>query len=142
MITENAIMTYNDVVISLEIRPTVRCSHQLHSRTGSTVRISQRLSDVNYSLTRVETGEEAGVFHVANLQPFHTWATALSTKSKRQVPHTLTPDLPVSDIVPADDLFTDSDPTPPSQTTTREFDKETERNRPDSPLSTDPGPTA
>uniref|UniRef100_A0A672ZRG2 Integrase catalytic domain-containing protein n=1 Tax=Sphaeramia orbicularis TaxID=375764 RepID=A0A672ZRG2_9TELE len=43
-------------------------------------RISKRLSDVNYSLTKVDTGEEAGVFHVVNLQPFYTWATASSIK--------------------------------------------------------------
>lgn len=55
-------------------------------------RISKRLSDVNYSLTKADTGEEAGVFHVVNLQPFHTWATASAkehkrhTDSERQIP--------------------------------------------------------
>uniref|UniRef100_A0A3Q4MNH0 Integrase catalytic domain-containing protein n=1 Tax=Neolamprologus brichardi TaxID=32507 RepID=A0A3Q4MNH0_NEOBR len=43
-------------------------------------RISKRMSDVNYCLTTVDTGEKVGVFHVANLQPFYTWATALSGK--------------------------------------------------------------
>uniref|UniRef100_A0A668SGY8 Integrase catalytic domain-containing protein n=1 Tax=Oreochromis aureus TaxID=47969 RepID=A0A668SGY8_OREAU len=41
-------------------------------------RISKRMSDVNYCLTTVDTGEKVGVFHVANLQPFYTWASALS----------------------------------------------------------------
>uniref|UniRef100_A0A3Q4FYQ3 Integrase catalytic domain-containing protein n=1 Tax=Neolamprologus brichardi TaxID=32507 RepID=A0A3Q4FYQ3_NEOBR len=50
-------------------------------------RISKRMSDVNYCLTTVDTGEKVGVFHVANLQPFYTWATALSEpqcKKKRE----------------------------------------------------------
>uniref|UniRef100_A0A3Q3WX81 Integrase catalytic domain-containing protein n=1 Tax=Mola mola TaxID=94237 RepID=A0A3Q3WX81_MOLML len=38
-------------------------------------RVSQKLSAVNYCLTDVRTGLDAGVFHVVNLQPFHTWAT-------------------------------------------------------------------
>uniref|UniRef100_A0A3B5ALH6 Integrase catalytic domain-containing protein n=1 Tax=Stegastes partitus TaxID=144197 RepID=A0A3B5ALH6_9TELE len=44
--------------------------------------ISQRLPDVNYSLTKADTGEEAGVFHVVTLQPFYTWATVSSNKCK------------------------------------------------------------
>lgn len=41
-------------------------------------RVSNVLSDVNYRLERVDTGENVGVFHVVNLQPFHSWDTALS----------------------------------------------------------------
>uniref|UniRef100_A0A671NMU5 Integrase catalytic domain-containing protein n=1 Tax=Sinocyclocheilus anshuiensis TaxID=1608454 RepID=A0A671NMU5_9TELE len=36
-------------------------------------RVTQKLSDVNYRLTDVSTGGDAGVFHVVNLQPFRTW---------------------------------------------------------------------
>uniref|UniRef100_A0A8C5HEM7 Integrase catalytic domain-containing protein n=1 Tax=Gouania willdenowi TaxID=441366 RepID=A0A8C5HEM7_GOUWI len=43
-------------------------------------RISRRMSNVNYVLTRVDSGEEVGVFHVANLLPFYTWDTASTTK--------------------------------------------------------------
>uniref|UniRef100_A0A3P9DAT6 Integrase catalytic domain-containing protein n=1 Tax=Maylandia zebra TaxID=106582 RepID=A0A3P9DAT6_9CICH len=43
-------------------------------------RISKGMSDVNYSLTTVDTGERVGVFHVANMQPFHTWDSALSSQ--------------------------------------------------------------
>uniref|UniRef100_A0A3Q1GE16 Integrase catalytic domain-containing protein n=2 Tax=Acanthochromis polyacanthus TaxID=80966 RepID=A0A3Q1GE16_9TELE len=39
-------------------------------------RISQKLSDVNYRPARNDTGTDAGVFHVVNLLPFHTWDTA------------------------------------------------------------------
>ena len=46
------------------------------------LRVSRRLSDVNYGLARVDTGEDAGVYHVVNLQPFHTWATIPSTKRR------------------------------------------------------------
>lgn len=37
------------------------------------LRVSQKLGDVNYRLTKLDTGVDAGVFHVVNLQPFHTW---------------------------------------------------------------------
>uniref|UniRef100_A0A3B4YVK3 Integrase catalytic domain-containing protein n=1 Tax=Seriola lalandi dorsalis TaxID=1841481 RepID=A0A3B4YVK3_SERLL len=37
------------------------------------LRVSQKLRDVNYRLTELDTGTDAGVFHVVNLQPFHTW---------------------------------------------------------------------
>lgn len=36
-------------------------------------RITQKLSEVNYRLTDVNTGADAGVFHVVNLLPFRTW---------------------------------------------------------------------
>lgn len=36
-------------------------------------RIAERLSEVNYRLTDVNTGADHGVFHVANLLPFRTW---------------------------------------------------------------------
>uniref|UniRef100_A0A3B1JX16 Integrase catalytic domain-containing protein n=1 Tax=Astyanax mexicanus TaxID=7994 RepID=A0A3B1JX16_ASTMX len=45
-------------------------------------RISQKLSDVNYRLTSVDTGDDAGVFHVVNIQPFHTWESTLPVRSK------------------------------------------------------------
>lgn len=38
-------------------------------------RVTQKLSEVNYRLTDVSTGADAGVFHVANLLPFRTWDT-------------------------------------------------------------------
>uniref|UniRef100_A0A8C5GZ94 Integrase catalytic domain-containing protein n=1 Tax=Gouania willdenowi TaxID=441366 RepID=A0A8C5GZ94_GOUWI len=41
-------------------------------------RISRRMSNVNYVLTRVNSGEEVGVFHVANLLPFYTRLSASS----------------------------------------------------------------
>uniref|UniRef100_A0AAZ1XP91 Integrase catalytic domain-containing protein n=1 Tax=Oreochromis aureus TaxID=47969 RepID=A0AAZ1XP91_OREAU len=47
-------------------------------------RISKKMSDVNYCLTSVDTGEKVGVFHVANLQPFYTWASALSVFEKEE----------------------------------------------------------
>ncbi len=43
------------------------------------LRVSQKLGDVNYRLTRLGTGMDAGVFHVVNLQPFHTWDSASSS---------------------------------------------------------------
>ncbi|CAL9705024.1 unnamed protein product [Knipowitschia caucasica] len=43
------------------------------------LQISQKLSDVNYRLTRMDSGANAGVYHVVNMQPFHTW-DSLSTK--------------------------------------------------------------
>ncbi len=36
-------------------------------------RITQKLSEVNYRLTDVNTGADTGVFHVVNLLPFRTW---------------------------------------------------------------------
>uniref|UniRef100_A0A673BM78 Integrase catalytic domain-containing protein n=1 Tax=Sphaeramia orbicularis TaxID=375764 RepID=A0A673BM78_9TELE len=42
--------------------------------------VSQKLGDVNYRLTRLDTGIDAGVFHVVNLQPFHTWDSASSSR--------------------------------------------------------------
>jgi len=36
-------------------------------------RVTQVLSTVNYRLAKLDTGEDAGVFHVVNMQPFHTW---------------------------------------------------------------------
>ncbi len=35
--------------------------------------ITQKLSEVNYRLIDVNTGSDAGVFHVVNLLPFRTW---------------------------------------------------------------------
>ncbi|XDV25879.1 hypothetical protein PO909_029711 [Leuciscus waleckii] len=35
--------------------------------------IAQKLSEVNYRLIDASTGADAGVFHVVNLLPFHTW---------------------------------------------------------------------
>ncbi len=36
-------------------------------------RVTQVLSDVNYKLAKLDTGQDAGVYHVVNMQPFHTW---------------------------------------------------------------------
>uniref|UniRef100_A0A3Q3EYJ1 Integrase catalytic domain-containing protein n=1 Tax=Labrus bergylta TaxID=56723 RepID=A0A3Q3EYJ1_9LABR len=36
------------------------------------LRVSQKLGEVNYRLSNLDTGTDAGVFHVVNLQPFHT----------------------------------------------------------------------
>ncbi len=41
----------------------------------------KKLSSVNYRLSNIETGGDAGVFHVVNLQPFHSWGTAMTKKS-------------------------------------------------------------
>lgn len=43
--------------------------------------VSQKLSSVNYRLSNVNTGGDAGVFHVVNLQPFHVWDTVMSKSS-------------------------------------------------------------
>lgn len=40
-------------------------------------RVSKKLSSVNYRLSNVDTGEDAGVFHVVNLLPFHSRETAM-----------------------------------------------------------------
>lgn len=36
-------------------------------------RVTQVLTDVNYRFVRLDTREDTGVFHVVNMQPFHTW---------------------------------------------------------------------
>ncbi len=36
-------------------------------------RVTQVLSDVNYRLANLDTGQDAGVYHVVNMQPFQTW---------------------------------------------------------------------
>ncbi len=36
-------------------------------------RVTQVLSAVNYRLAKLDTGQDAGVYHVVNMQPFHTW---------------------------------------------------------------------
>ncbi|CAI5682831.1 unnamed protein product [Oreochromis niloticus] len=65
-------------------------------------RISKRMSDVNYCLTTVDTGEKVGVFHVANLQPFYTWASALSGKhAKLKAAAALDLSVPGSSLPPA-----------------------------------------
>uniref|UniRef100_A0A8C1I8T0 Integrase catalytic domain-containing protein n=1 Tax=Cyprinus carpio TaxID=7962 RepID=A0A8C1I8T0_CYPCA len=40
-------------------------------------RVSKKLSSVNYRLSNVDTGEDAGVFHVVNLLLFHSRETAM-----------------------------------------------------------------
>uniref|UniRef100_A0A3Q2WVM0 Integrase catalytic domain-containing protein n=1 Tax=Haplochromis burtoni TaxID=8153 RepID=A0A3Q2WVM0_HAPBU len=40
--------------------------------------VSQRLSYVNYRLTWVDSGVDAGVYHVVNMQLFHTWDSLTS----------------------------------------------------------------
>ncbi|KAL6455152.1 hypothetical protein MHYP_G00364050 [Metynnis hypsauchen] len=49
-------------------------------------RVSEKLSDVNYRLTRVDTNEDAGVFHVVNVQPFHTWDSSDPSRNSRYSP--------------------------------------------------------
>ncbi|KAL7886844.1 hypothetical protein AOLI_G00045650 [Acnodon oligacanthus] len=61
-------------------------------------RITQKLSDVTYRLNKVVTGQDAGVFHVVNLQPYRTWDTA--DTSKLTWPH-----VECSDSRNADDCF-------------------------------------
>uniref|UniRef100_A0A8C6TTI9 Integrase catalytic domain-containing protein n=1 Tax=Neogobius melanostomus TaxID=47308 RepID=A0A8C6TTI9_9GOBI len=41
------------------------------------LRVSQKLSTVNYKLTWVDSGTDAGVYHIVNMQPFHTWDSLL-----------------------------------------------------------------
>uniref|UniRef100_A0A3P9QCD1 Integrase catalytic domain-containing protein n=1 Tax=Poecilia reticulata TaxID=8081 RepID=A0A3P9QCD1_POERE len=48
-------------------------------------RVSQKLSNVNYRLIDVETGADAGVFHVVNMQPFHTWDSAKEIEGKKKI---------------------------------------------------------
>lgn len=45
-------------------------------------RVSKVLSDVNYRLEKVDTGEDIGVFHVVNLQLFHLWDSVFYNQSK------------------------------------------------------------
>lgn len=40
--------------------------------------VTRVLSDVNYRLAKLDTGEDAGVFHVVNMQPLHTWDSCSS----------------------------------------------------------------
>lgn len=40
--------------------------------------ISKKLSSVNYRLSRVDTGGDAGVFHVVNSQPYYSWDTDMA----------------------------------------------------------------
>uniref|UniRef100_A0A3Q3M9M7 Integrase catalytic domain-containing protein n=1 Tax=Labrus bergylta TaxID=56723 RepID=A0A3Q3M9M7_9LABR len=44
------------------------------------LRVSQKLGEVNYRLSNLDTGTDAGVFHVVNLQPFHTWDSSSSNR--------------------------------------------------------------
>uniref|UniRef100_A0A8C1YMA9 Integrase catalytic domain-containing protein n=1 Tax=Cyprinus carpio TaxID=7962 RepID=A0A8C1YMA9_CYPCA len=49
-------------------------------------RVTQVLSDVNYRLAKLDTGQDAGVYHVVNMQPFHTWnACSSHTPNGRSV---------------------------------------------------------
>ncbi|KAK3508128.1 hypothetical protein QTP70_015177 [Hemibagrus guttatus] len=41
-------------------------------------RVTRVLSDFNYRLAKLDTGEDSGVFHVVNMQPFHTWDSCIS----------------------------------------------------------------
>lgn len=89
------------------------------------LRVSQKLGDVNYRLTRLDTGVDAWVFHVVNLQPFHTWnspstrRSAVPTAVTQQGAEALVADTPIADSyvdAPTTDLFCDTsgdaDPTP------------------------------
>ncbi|KAL7888944.1 hypothetical protein AOLI_G00039180 [Acnodon oligacanthus] len=49
-------------------------------------RVSETLSDVNYRLTRVDTSEDAGVFHVVNIQPFRTWESNIPFRNSQYSP--------------------------------------------------------
>lgn len=42
--------------------------------------ISQKLVSVNYRLAMQDTGGDGGVFHVVNLQPFHTWDSVSASR--------------------------------------------------------------
>uniref|UniRef100_A0A8C6WG70 Integrase catalytic domain-containing protein n=1 Tax=Neogobius melanostomus TaxID=47308 RepID=A0A8C6WG70_9GOBI len=42
------------------------------------LRVSQKLGTVNYKLTWVDSGTDAGVYHIVNMQPFHTWDSLTS----------------------------------------------------------------
>ncbi|RXN02216.1 Transposon Ty3-I Gag-Pol poly [Labeo rohita] len=44
-------------------------------------RVTQVLSDVNYRLAKLDTGQDAGVYHVVNMQPFHTWNACSSNSA-------------------------------------------------------------
>ncbi|XP_026016301.1 uncharacterized protein LOC113017360 [Astatotilapia calliptera] len=48
--------------------------------------VSQRLSDVNYRLTWVDSSVDAGVYHVVNMQPFHTWDSLTSKEHSVSLP--------------------------------------------------------
>uniref|UniRef100_A0A3Q4GBM0 Tf2-1-like SH3-like domain-containing protein n=1 Tax=Neolamprologus brichardi TaxID=32507 RepID=A0A3Q4GBM0_NEOBR len=37
------------------------------------LQVTQKLGEVNYILAKIDTGEDAGVFHVVNVQPFYSW---------------------------------------------------------------------
>lgn len=71
--------------------------------------VSQRLSDVNYRLTWVDSGVDAGVYHVVNMQPFHTWDSLTSKEHSVSSP---------AGRETAEDLNSDSQacPGPPADT--------------------------
>lgn len=71
--------------------------------------VSQRLSDVNYRLTWVDSGLGAGVYHVVNMQPFHTWDSLTSKEQSVSSP---------AGRETAEDLNSDSQarPGPPADT--------------------------
>lgn len=40
--------------------------------------VTQVLSDVNYRLAKLDTGQDVGVYHVVNMQPFYIWKACSS----------------------------------------------------------------
>lgn len=45
------------------------------------LRVSQKLGDVNYRLTKLDSGVDAGIFHVVNMHPFHNWDSTFHNRS-------------------------------------------------------------
>ncbi|KAL6489342.1 hypothetical protein MHYP_G00030830 [Metynnis hypsauchen] len=69
-------------------------------------RIAEKLLDVTYRLNKVDTGQDAGIFHVVNLQPYCTWDTAATMKQSAE--DCFTPDHSGSDQDSPDDVATES----------------------------------
>ncbi|RXN27908.1 retrotransposon Ty3-gypsy sub-class [Labeo rohita] len=55
-------------------------------------RVTQVLSDVNYRLAKLDTGQDAGVYRVVNMQPFHTWNACSSHRPSGPQDGSETPD--------------------------------------------------
>lgn len=79
---KNTIMTRDTVrppmllVTLLGLRPTLGLTHSptlLAPLFTGPFCVSLRLGGVNYRLMRLDTGVDAGLFHVVYLQPFHSW---------------------------------------------------------------------
>lgn len=62
-------------------------------------RVTQVLSDVNYRLAKLDTGQDAGVYHVVNMQPFHTWNACSSHTPNGSQDESETPDEGLGDTL-------------------------------------------